>query len=170
MNRPQAIVEALVAKAAEVLSIEVSDVLSAPGRHGAPHHAEARAACYQVLREANWQLSEIARAFNRDHSTVHHQETKSRRLARVDEEHAYLVTQLRLVIHGDRDAGYAALAERTRAQMWTLDQEIAAATALKAELTSRISRAQRLRGELAAVLGEIAPPITRGRQLQEVAG
>jgi uncharacterized protein (UPF0335 family) len=90
----------------------------------------------------------------------------------VDSEHAYLVKELRRVVQTWRGQGFATVEDRTRAQVWALDQEIAAATVLRDELVGRISRAQRLRSELAAVLADFpSDVITRGagRQLQEVA-
>ena len=163
-RRPQAIVDALVAKAAEVLLIDASDVMS-PSRK--PIYAFARFACYQVLREASWQLNEIGAAFERDHSTIYNGLAKSQLLERVDAEHAYLVTQLRHVLHeATRPSWFAAYAERTRAQVWALDQEIAAATVLRDELVGRITVAQRLRSELAAVLADFPTDvITRQPQL-----
>jgi len=149
-----AIVEALVAKAAEVLAVDVSVVLERSHRH---IPSRARAACYQALREVPWTYSQIGAAFDRDHSTISNQEARSRLLTRVDPEHAYLVSQLRLVCFGTTKASaFAAVEGRVRAQVWALDQEIASAQALKEELVARIARVQRLRSELAAVLVDIA--------------
>lgn len=168
-QRPRAIVDALVAKCAQVLTIEPAAVM-ATGREIAP--AAARAACWQVLREGGWTLTEIAQAFNRTHGTVSTQERKSARRERVDADHAYLVTELRRIVReSTRPAYFESRQVRVRAQVWALDQELAAATALRDELVARITRVQRVRGQLAAIGADMAAEdvITRGasRQLKE---
>lgn len=162
-TRPRAIVDALAARAAAVLLIEPEALLT-NYRGLAP--AAGRAACWQALREAGWTVKEIGAAFNRHHSTVHTGALRSERLAASDPDHAYLVSELqRITREATRASGFATIEERTRAQVWALDQEIAAASALRDELNSRIGRVQRLRDQLAYVLSDIAVTeevITRG--------
>ena len=168
-RRPQAIIDALVSKAAEVMFLEPEAVMVS--QRAAP--SAARAACWEVLREAGWLGVDIAEAFGRGRSAVAKQRQRSRH-ASATPEHLYLVGQLRRVLREEVKAiGFANIEARTRAQLWALDQELAAATALRDQLDARIGRVQRLRAQLAYSLSDIAVTedvITRGdrRQLQEV--
>lgn len=89
---PSPTIQRLVAKCAELLEIKATDVLSQNRGH---LPSLARAACYQVLREAGWTLKEIGAAFNRDFSTVADQLRRCQLRARVDSEVAYLLSELR---------------------------------------------------------------------------
>lgn len=161
----EALVESLIAKCAEVLLIDPAAVRA---RTQAQAPSAARAACWQVLVEAGWTSTELGEVFDRDHSTVASQAHVSERKARVDPDHAYLVSELRRVVREDtRQGGFSTLEDRTHAQLWALDQEIAASSALRDQLVTRITTASRLRAELAAVLADFAAHdnvITRVRE------
>jgi hypothetical protein len=132
-------VRGLAEVGAGIMHVRVEDGLGRC-REAAP--SEVRAAIYHVLRDRGWSLERIGDAFERDHSTVHHQVARSRHLEAVDEDHRYLVRELVKAAELPDPAHYVLVngaAARLRAQIEELELVMERARSLRAELLTSVA-------------------------------